>query len=350
MSGNYATRLSDYPNKGVVGLPESFDTPRALCNKLKKFTAMIQTSKNTVILTGAGISTAANIPDFRGPNGIWTLEKRRQEETTRKRKNNVTKKDEGTLGAPLELMTNGGKKRKAKGITTMTSMTQQQPPPCIDFSKARPTLTHLAIAKLANDGKIEYVVTQNVDGLHRRAGLSRDLHSTVHGCVFTQKCRNPKCGLEVFTDQEVDSLSFRATGRKCDECGSNMHDILLDWEDMVLDLDLVTKKCEDADLVVCLGTSLRINPIGSLPLLAKRFVIVNLQATPIDDEASLIIRAKVDDVMMELMTWLGYRIEWPDEVPSVEFQWKPANGDNGDFARILTDTKRQAVIIDNGRT
>jgi NAD+-dependent protein deacetylase sirtuin 6 len=336
MSGNYASRLSDYPNKGVVGLAESFDTSRSLGNKIKKLTEMIQTSKSTVFLTGAGISTAANIPDFRGPNGIWTLEKQRQEET--KKRNNIIKKEGENVFIPLKSVSNQGQKRKRNiyGTTTTASMTPQ-PQHCINFEKARPTLTHLAITKLANDGFIDYVVTQNVDGLHRRAGLSRDRHSTVHGCVFTQKCGNPKCGMEVFTEQEVESLSFRATGLSCEDCGNNMHDILLDWEDTVLDLDLVAKKCEDAVLVVCLGTSLRINPVGSLPSLAKKFVIVNLQATPYDDDASLIIRAKVDDVMKELMSQLGYPIKWQEEPPLVEAQWKPANGDNGDFARILAE-------------
>jgi NAD+-dependent protein deacetylase sirtuin 6 len=348
MSGSYASRLSHYPNKGMVGLPENFDTSRALVNKLKKLTDMIQTSKSTVILTGAGISTAANIPDFRGPNGIWTLEKQSQEDT--KKRNNTSNRTRTRTRTRddevLEPVSNQGKKRKrnVKGTTSSASM-KQQPPPCIDFGGATPTLTHLAITKLANDCKIDYVVTQNVDGLHRRAGLSRDRHSTVHGCVFTQKCRNPKCGMEVFSDQEVESLSFRATGLFCDDCGSDLHDILLDWEDMVLDLDLVTKKCEDADLVVCLGTSLRINPIGSLPLLAKEFVIVNLQATPFDDDASLIIRAKVDDVMKELMSRLDYRMEWREEVSPVETKWKPTNGDNADFARILAETQQEAPIL-----
>ena len=72
MSAGYASRLSAYPNKGVVGLPESYDTSRALSIKLERLAGDIQESAYIVMLTGAGISTAAKIPDFRGPNGIWT--------------------------------------------------------------------------------------------------------------------------------------------------------------------------------------------------------------------------------------------------------------------------------------
>ncbi|KAG7360118.1 silent information regulator protein Sir2 [Nitzschia inconspicua] len=327
MSGSYASRLSQYPNKGVVGLPEIFDTTRALHNKSKQLTKLVQASKRTVILTGAGISTAARIPDFRGPSGIWTLEKRQQDETANGRKRK----------RPVQLDEN------QKHQATKDSIPSSQRTESIDFAKARPTLTHLAITKLAKDGRIDYVVTQNVDGLHRRAGLSRNSHSTVHGCVFTQKCSNPKCGIEIFLDNEVDGLSFQPTGQLCEECGYKMHDILLDWEDAVLDLDLVTKKCEDAELVLCLGTSLRINPVGSLPLLAQKFVIINLQATPFDEHASLIIRAKVDQVMEKLMSQLGYDKSWKQEVTPVERKWKPLKGDNKAFAQILAEKHRHGA-------
>lgn len=67
MSATYADRLSDYPNKGVCGLAEKFDTRRALECKINKLAQLVRQSRHTVVLTGAGISTAAGIPDFRGP-------------------------------------------------------------------------------------------------------------------------------------------------------------------------------------------------------------------------------------------------------------------------------------------
>eukprot|EP00536_Pseudo-nitzschia_multiseries_P017781 jgi/Psemu1/154796/gw1.1809.15.1 len=283
MSAGYASRLSEYPNKGTVGLPESYDSSRALSMKLKHLVKAVKESKYTVVLTGAGISTASGIPDFRGPDGIWTKEKERQRLEKKK-------------------LTSPNRKRKlSETTTTPASSPSAETQNEHMFARAKPSLTHHAITKLVEDGKIKYCVTQNVDGLHRRSGLSRNHHSTVHGCIFTEKCA--RCGFEYFGDKELGGLSFQPTGNRCGKCvdGGDMRDTLLDWEDPVLDMERVQAQCEKADLILCLGTSLRIEPVGSLPLLADNFVIVNLQATPKDKMAAQIIRAKVDDVMESLM-------------------------------------------------
>ncbi len=313
MSAGYASRLSEYPNKGKVGLPESYDSRRALSIKIKRLAEEFEASNYTVILTGAGISTASGIPDFRGPNGIWTKEKEKQKKRKRKRKHPDSSQ------APKE-----------------ESDTEDL------FAHARPTLTHRAITKLALNGKIKYCVTQNVDGLHRRSGLSRDYHSTVHGCVFTEKCAT--CGCEYYRDNELGGLSFKPTGNKCDEscCGGNLHDILLDWEDPVLDMDKVNAECEKADFILCLGTSLRIEPVGSFPLLAKKFAIVNLQVTPKDESATLILRARVDDVMDSLMSNLGYEDDWKEEPsPPIERKWKPNAEQNEQWLDVMDECSRK---------
>lgn len=308
MSEGYASRLSEYPNKGVVGLLESYDSRRTLSIKLKRLAEEFKESKYTVILTGAGISTASGIPDFRGPNGIWTKEKEKEKKRKRKRPESSEKTES----------------KEAENDNL--------------FAHARPTLTHRAITRLALDGKIKYCITQNVDGLHRRSGLSRDYHSTVHGCVFTEKCAT--CGCEYYRDNELGGLSFKPTGSKCNEsgCEGDLHDILLDWEDPVLDIDRVNTECEKADFVLCLGTSLRIEPVGSLPLLAKKFAIVNLQVTPKDESTTCIIRAKVDDVMDSLMSSLGYDDDWKDEPPPpIERKWKPNAEENEQWLDLMDE-------------
>jgi mono-ADP-ribosyltransferase sirtuin 6 len=300
MSSGYASRLSEYPNKGVVGLPESCDSKRAMTLKLRKLAELVRASSHLVILTGAGISTSANIPDFRGPKGIWTLEKKQRQESSRK-----------------EQQTGPRKKKQKLSESPSTKAV-------MDFSTAKPTLTHRAITFLAKKGKLKYCISQNVDGLHRRSGLSRDFHSAVHGCVFTEKCI--KCETEYFGDDDVGGMSFQPTGRKCEleKCGGNLHDSLLDWEDPLPedDLDRAEQEVDQADLILCLGTSLRIEPVGSLPLRAKQFVIVNLQVTPIDTDATMVIRAPVDKVMDDLLQMLGYA-NWKSEpVPSIERRWR----------------------------
>lgn len=313
MSAGYASRLSEYRNKGVCGLPEGYDSERCLKIKLKRLAEWVADSKHLVILTGAGISTSAGIPDFRGPKGVWTLENQKNQKNVRKASKDGRRKEEA--------VNESGQKRKRPESSTSSSPLN---PPCSDFSQAKPTLTHRAITKLASIGKLKFCVTQNVDGLHRRSGLSRSYHAVLHGCAFTEKCA--ECNTEHFRDEDIGGMSFKPTGRKCDldGCAGNLHDTLLDWEDPLPedDFERAERECEKADLVLCLGTSLRIEPAGSLPLKAKKFVIVNLQVTAKDDRANLIIRARVDDVMDELMKRLGYSNWDEDEPPPIERHWK----------------------------
>ena len=125
-------------------------------------------------------------------------------------------------------------------------------------------------------------------------------------------------------------MSFRKTGRKCEVCSGDLRDTLLDWNDPLPEADLARseKECERADLVICLGTSLRIFPANQLPIKAKKFVVVNLQQTLMDDEASLIIREKVDTVLKDIMDKLGYELD-ENKTPKVERLWKvKAESDN----------------------
>ena len=250
-----------------------------------------------VVITGAGISTAAGIPDFRGPKGIWTKEKEAKQKPSRKRKQFQLNESQSPLKKQSELN---------------------------DFTQAKPTICHRAITKLTSLNKINYVITQNVDGLHRRAGLPRDKHASVHGCVFTEKCET--CGAEFFRDYDVGGMSFQKTGRDCTLCKGALRDTLLDWEDPLPeeDIDRAQEECEKpGTLVLCLGTSLRILPVGDLPLSATKFVVVNLQQTPKDEQAALVIRGTADYVMHELMVELGMPDWQKEKPPSIERVWKP---------------------------
>jgi len=127
----------------------------------------LQSSSKTVVMTGAGISTACGIPDFRGPNGVWTCQK---------------------YGRPLP-----------KLDTT--------------FASATPSLTHMCIVSLLSDGPAQYVVSQNVDGLHRRSGIPEPQLAEVHGNCFMERC--PNCGTYYMRDFEMVTVGFKPTGRKC---------------------------------------------------------------------------------------------------------------------------------------
>ena len=307
MSEGYASRLKDYPNKGKCGLPEMLDTRRSLTQKVKKLAKLLEASTRVVVLTGAGISTSCGIPDFRGPNGIWTLEQKEQNAAKRgKMANKKASSEHASTTISAEAVS---LKKKNE------SMKRSRQPVVMDFSQAKPSRTHRIITKLASTGHIRFCITQNVDGLHRRSGLTREKHAVLHGCVFTETCED--CRAEHFRDHDVGGMSFQKTGRKCENCGGDLRDTLLDWEDALPEDDFAraTDECEKADLAICLGTSLRIEPAGSLPTYAKKFVIINMQETPYDSQADLVIRGRVDDVMQEVMEELSLG-DWEDfDVP-----------------------------------
>ncbi|GMI07645.1 hypothetical protein TrVE_jg13121 [Triparma verrucosa] len=321
-SGGYAARLSEYKNKGVVGLTERFDSSRVLESKLDRLHKLLVSSKSVVVLTGAGISTSAGIPDFRGPKGIWTLEEKAkaEKERAKRKKGSSSKADAKKQKTPAasdepgSLVTvdttddsSTSPLPSTASATTIATTAATTPPPSDLFQVVPPTPTHMALAKLVQLNHIDYIITQNVDGLHLRSGVPRNKLSILHGDCFTEKCE--KCGYEYFRDFDIGGVSFRKTGRTCEQpgCEGALRDTILDWEDELPEEDfgLAEDKCDEADLVLALGTSLRIIPAGQLPLRAKKFVVVNLQNTPYDDKAELVIAAKVDEVMNDLCSRLN---------------------------------------------
>jgi len=272
MSGSlgYASRLSrrdDYG--GTLGSAELLDdAPACSCPKLAQLCELAQQAQRIVVHTGAGISTAAGIPDFRGPQGVWTAEKR---------------------GEPL-------------------------PRASCPFDRARPTLTHQALLALQRAGKLAYLVSCNVDGLHLRSGFPRHRLAELHGNCFAERCE--RCGTEYVRDFEQASVGFQRTGRACVACGGATRDQVLDWDDAlpVAELAEAERQSSAACLSLTLGTSLQIQPAAGLPLRTLRaggkLVVVNLQATPVDKRASLVLRRPADDVMRAVMASL--RLPIPD--------------------------------------
>jgi NAD-dependent SIR2 family protein deacetylase len=274
----------------------------------------------------------------------WTLEEMKKKTPKRNnginrkvKKSNATEKKNTSFSPPLQKNidhsnsssshansneNNGNKEgdddfildqNKAKRCRTQTNLCgRPTQPPRMTFETAQPTYTHLAVTKLINHGIAHFCVTQNVDGLHRRSGLDRGKLAILHGCVFTEKCET--CRREYFRNFDVGTISFQPTGRACTVCrqdsgGGLLRDTLLDWEDELPeeDFQLATQQCSMENcLVLCLGTSLRIEPAASLPPLAPNgYVVVNLQVTPKDIGAKLVIHAKVDDVMKDIMKRFG---------------------------------------------
>ncbi|VDI64040.1 mono-ADP-ribosyltransferase sirtuin 6 [Mytilus galloprovincialis] len=271
MSVNYADGLSPYEHKGPCGQPELQDSPEEGERKIAELVELIKYSKHMIVITGAGISTSAGIPDFRGPKGVWTLEK--------------------------------------KGIKPEFSVT---------FEGAKPSPTHMALVALERLGVLQCVVSQNVDGLHLRSGFPRNRLSELHGDMFVEQC--DKCNTQYINATVVPTMALRPTGNPCTQrksrglCRGKLRDTILDWEDALPDedLDRAFANAKKADLCLCLGTSLQILPCANLPLQVKRnggkFVTINLQATKHEKKADMRIHERVDKIMTEVCRRLEIEI------------------------------------------
>uniref|UniRef100_A0A9L0IF65 protein acetyllysine N-acetyltransferase n=1 Tax=Equus asinus TaxID=9793 RepID=A0A9L0IF65_EQUAS len=246
MSVNYAAGLSPYADKGKCGLPEIFDPPDELERKVWELAQLVWQSSNVVFHTGAGISTASGIPDFRGPHGVWTMEER--------------------------------------GLAPRFDTT---------FEMARPTQTHMALVQLERVGLLRFLVSQNVDGLHVRSGFPRDKLAELHGNMFVEEC--VKCKTQYVRDTVVGSMGLKATGRLCT---------------MAKARGLRACRHADLSITLGTSLQIRPSGNLPLATKRRggRLVIVNLQPTKHDRHADLRIHGYVDEVMTRLMKHLGLEI------------------------------------------
>lgn len=273
MSCNYAEGLSPYENKGKLGIAEKFDSPSEVEEKASTLAAWVKNAQHIVVHTGAGISTSAGIPDFRGPKGVWTLEK--------------------------------------KGL---------KPDINISWDDAKPTFTHMAIARLVEEGKVKFVITQNIDGLHLRSGVPRSHIAELHGNMFVDEC--DKCKKMFVRDSPAPTVGQKYTGSDCPaykengrKCRGKLKDFVLDWEASLPDDDLTISDTHSmkADLSIVMGSTLQIIPAGNMPLYTQKYqggklVICNLQPTKHFKKADLNIHTYVDDVMRLVMDKLDLKV------------------------------------------
>ena len=222
---------------------------------------LLRNANRIVVLSGAGISTESGIPDYRGPNGIWATGK------------------PPTIG---DFMENEASRR---------AYWQRRLESYPDLLAAQPNPAHRALVDLEEAGKLSAIVTQNIDGLHQRAGSDPDRVIELHGSAHVVRCTN--CGT-IFSGEAIQQrLSDGDIYPACPVCGGILRTAtVLFGEPLPREaLERSISLTRDADLLLVVGSSLVVNPAAKLPLIAKRngapFVIVNRTETRQDALADL---------------------------------------------------------------
>jgi len=236
-----------------------------------RLVALLAGARRILVFTGAGISTGSGIPDFRGPNGVW---QKRQ---------------------PVyydEFLASDDKRReyweyKLEGYPL--------------FVAARPNATHAAIVALERMGRVQAIVTQNIDGLHQAAGSSAERVVELHGTNAYVEC--VQCGVE--SDPAPAMAHFDKTRQvpTCAACGGWLKAATISFGQPLRPevIDRGFAEAAGCDLVLALGSTLSVHPAASIPLVAVKrgvpYVIINRGATDHDDVATLRLEGDVAEIL-----------------------------------------------------
>ena len=238
-------------------------------DKYEELKKIIDTSKNTVLFTGAGISCPSGIPDFRSADGLYG--------------------EKGGGYSPEQIISHSFFVAHPKEFYEFYKSKMVYP-------KAKPNAAHRYFAKLEEEGKLSAIVTQNIDGLHQAAGSRNVLE--FHGSVHRNHCM--RCGK--FFD--VNYVMNSSGAPKCDKCGGPVKPDVVLYEEGI-DADVFEKSVaaiENAQTVIVVGTSLAVYTAAGLltGFRGENLVLVNKQATPFDRYATLVFNEDVVNVVKRL--------------------------------------------------
>ncbi|SFL06739.1 SIR2 family NAD-dependent protein deacylase [Geodermatophilus ruber] len=233
-------------------------------------------ARRITVLTGAGISTDSGIPDFRGPQGVWTRDPEAEELSTLQ-----------YYVADPEIRRRAWQARRAHPWG------------------ARPNAAHRALVDLERRGRLRALVTQNIDGLHQQAGSAPELVHELHGTVHEVACLS--CGDRTTMAAALARVDAGEPDPACQACGGILKSATISFG-QALDpavIDAAATAAVDCDVFLAAGTSLTVHPAAGLTDLAAgagaRVVVVNADPTPYDRLADLVVREPIGTSLPRLL-------------------------------------------------
>ncbi len=237
----------------------------------------IDAAQRVVALTGAGISTDSGIPDFRGPQGVWT-------------KNPLAEKMSN-----IHYYLADPEVRKLSWQNRLAS-------PAWD---AKPNPGHLALVSLEKRNKLHALITQNIDELHQIAGNSPDKVIEVHGSMRRVMCWD--CGMRAPMQKALDRVRAGEEDPKCRVCSGILKSDTISFGQQLVPevIDRAMRVAGEADVFIAVGTTLQVYPIAGAVEVARdagaRIIIVNAQPTPFDDVADAVFADSISDVLPAIL-------------------------------------------------
>ena len=238
--------------------------------------AWVDRATSIVVLTGAGISTESGIPDFRGPQGVWTRDPK------------------------AERLSNIHCYMTDPEVRRLSWRGRLEHPAW----QAQPDAGHLALVALEQRGRLRALVTQNIDGLHQLAGQAPASVVEVHGTMREVVCM--ACGWRGPAGPVLDRVRTGEADPPCHSCGGILKSATISFGQALVPavIESAVQAARDADLFLAVGTSLQVYPVAGLVPVAKaagaRLIIVNAEPTPFDHVADAVIREPIGIVLPQI--------------------------------------------------
>ena len=239
--------------------------------------SFIDAAKRVVVLTGAGISTDSGIPDFRGPQGLWT-------------KNPLAEK-----------MSNIHYYLADREVRKLSWQNRMSSPAWT----AKPNAGHLALVHLEKRQKLHALITQNIDELHQQAGNSRDLVIEVHGSMRRFMCWG--CGMRGAMQRVLERVRAGEEDPQCRDCGGILKSDTISFGQQLVPevIDRAMQVAGEADAFVAVGSTLQVYPVAGAVDIARaagaKLIIVNAQPTAFDDVADALLPGAISEILPAIL-------------------------------------------------